>query len=711
MSRKLTTMKVTDEVTTQIMRDYAPSGMSFHVADLNQDGYDDIVVMGFYWPSPDNPPPAVPQTGRILLNDRKGGFTVAKGDAPVSVHPREVVVADFDGDKRLDILIVDHGYDTNPFPGFKNQLLLNKGSKGYVDASARLPDLSDFSHSVAAGDIDGDGDIDVYVGNIYGEKQVDPYLLINNGKGRFTLDRTRLPESVAKAVSTFDGAKQSLAAKFVDLDGDRKLDLVLGAYDAPGISRVYLNDGKGRFTDGKVLNLPKNKAGGGAFTLVQDIQSADLDADGIADLVLISTTPEYRGWSVKILIGRGDGTFSDETKARIDMPHFSLSDPWTTFIELADANGDGTIDVIFRESGYLDDGPAFLFNDGTGRFAGMMRSALTPLHDWFFNGHRMPIRSPDGLTFVQLFDLDGDLWIHGVKETEPARLGITGTPGADRLKGTKKADILFGFGGNDVLDGAAGKDVLHGGAGNDTLIGGAGADVLFGGAGSDTASYATAAQGVTANLQNPAKNKGDAKGDLYVSIENLTGSRKKDNLTGDSGANVIDGGGGADVINGGGGNDTLHGGTGKDRLVGGKGHDKLFGDAGNDTLIGGKGNDRLEGGAGKDVLTGGPGADTFVFRSVKDSPAKSGWDVITDFSRKQGDKINLKAIDARAGTPKNDAFTFIGKDAFSGRKGELRFDGNENKTFVYGDVNGDGIADLRIELTGRIDLVKQDFVL
>ena len=256
-----------------------------------------------------------------------------------------------------------------------------------------------------------------------------------------------------------------------------------------------------------------------------------------------------------------------------------------------------------------------------------------------------------------------------------------GSPGHVRvLKAPVEApsldDLKLGTNKNDTLEGGEGNDTLDGLGGNDTLIGGPGADTLIGGKGKDTASYEDAKKGVTANLKNAGQNKGDAAGDTYKSIENLTGSKKADTLAGNDGANVLKGLGG------------------------------------NDRLSGGKGKDVLEGGAGKDTLTGGKGADTFVFLALSDSPAKKkGWDVITDFSRKQGDRIDLSTIDARAGTKKNDAFTFIGKDAFSGRKGELRFDGNNKKTFVYGDVNGDKVADLKIELTGKIDLTKGDFAL
>lgn len=80
-----------------------------------------------------------------------------------------------------------------------------------------------------------------------------------------------------------------------------------------------------------------------------------------------------------------------------------------------------------------------------------------------------------------------------------------------------------------------------------------------------------------------------------------------------------------------------------------------------------------------------------------------------DFGR--GDKINLKKIDAKSGTKKNDAFTFVGEAGFSNTKGELRFEKKGGNTYVYGDVNGDGRADLMIKLDGSINLKASDFVL
>jgi Ca2+-binding RTX toxin-like protein len=190
--------------------------------------------------------------------------------------------------------------------------------------------------------------------------------------------------------------------------------------------------------------------------------------------------------------------------------------------------------------------------------------------------------------------------------------GTTGTEGDDRgataLVGTDNGETMNGLGGHDELFGKGGADTLNGGNGNDVLVGGAGADVLDGGAGQDAASYADAGAGVKVSLAKPAENTGDARGDSFVSIEDIFGSLHDDNLSGNNSANV------------------LRGGEGADRLSGQGGTDQLFGDAGHDMLFGQGGNDTLNGGAGDDILAGGSGGrDWFVFQG------DWGADQVTDF--------------------------------------------------------------------------------
>ena len=197
-----------------------------------------------------------------------------------------------------------------------------------------------------------------------------------------------------------------------------------------------------------------------------------------------------------------------------------------------------------------------------------------------------------------------------------------------------------------------------------------------------------------------------------------TGNEMDNGIRGNDGDNVLSGLGGADLISGGNGNDRILGGggadslsgdAGNDTLDGGLGNDFLYGGLGNDTLIGGADVDRLAGGRGADTLTGGAGADKFIF-NAGDSP-NGGYDWITDFSRADGDKICINSIDANATTAIEDTFAWRGADSFTHHAGELRYAITGGNTYVYGDTNGDGVADFTIALHGAITLQASDFIM
>lgn len=146
-----------------------------------------------------------------------------------------------------------------------------------------------------------------------------------------------------------------------------------------------------------------------------------------------------------------------------------------------------------------------------------------------------------------------------------------------------QADQLYGQSLDDVLSGGFGNDTISGGAGDDMLFGNQDDDLIYGGAGQDT----------------------------------LYGGQHRDTLHGEDG------------------DDQLFGNLGDDALFGNVGNDYAHGGQGADTLHGGQGSDTLNGGAGDDMLTGGFGMDVFVFAS------QQGNDVVTDFSRTQGDVLDL----------------------------------------------------------------------
>jgi serralysin len=129
----------------------------------------------------------------------------------------------------------------------------------------------------------------------------------------------------------------------------------------------------------------------------------------------------------------------------------------------------------------------------------------------------------------------------------------------------------------------------------------------------------------------------------------------------------------------------------------------LQGGAGQDSIYGNGGGDKLIGDGGRDFLFGGKGTDIFVYKAVTDSTVKA-WDVIGGFEVGV-DKIDLKAIAGAAG------LTFIGDAAFGGKAGSVHAVVSGTSTVVEADMNGDRVADLKIELQGVHKLSAIDFIL
>ena len=140
----------------------------------------------------------------------------------------------------------------------------------------------------------------------------------------------------------------------------------------------------------------------------------------------------------------------------------------------------------------------------------------------------------------------------------------------------------------------------------------------------------------------------------------------------------------------------------------------LFGGANDDVLIGGAGTDLLVGGGGPDDLIGGGGGDVFRFDSVSDSADCP--DTIHEFEIGI-DLIDLARIDADSNAEGDQAFEWIGQQAFSGEgaesAGELRVTPVDGGWFVEGDVDGDGLADfvLNVATPPGFDFSTSEFVL
>ncbi len=190
------------------------------------------------------------------------------------------IIADFNGDGLNDFLCAK-------FEG----LFLYAGSvSGRFDAPPEQvwtaqPHLK-YAQVLAGGDIDGDGDLDVWVGQykipyergqmptpFYDAKDSNPsYLLVNDGRGRFT-------DATAASGLASEASRRIYSASFVDLDGDGDLDFV-GVSDFRGLD-AFENVGRGKFREATAKWFSATSGFGMSHSL------GDLNADGQLDLLMI----------------------------------------------------------------------------------------------------------------------------------------------------------------------------------------------------------------------------------------------------------------------------------------------------------------------------------------------------------------------------------------------------------------------------------------
>lgn len=333
--------------------------------DMDTDGDLDAVLTTFVFPPATSPMVA-------MKNDGLGGFTVSTaetfaGNTYLNVHPREYAVADFTGDGKLDFFVADHGADVDPFPGDQN-LILIQGSAGTMieESASRIPIQDDFTHAVAVRDIDMDGDIDIFVGNV---SVLPPYFLINNGTGVFSSDLTRIPPEITNGTVVY------LSSILVDVDGDADLDLVLGHFGNSNVPRdaILLNDGTGNFIFGPPENMPlRYKESGDPDWQTTALNSADFNNDGFPDLIMSTqlfipgATSGFKTPRLQLLLNDGTGVFSDAS-ANMEQTWVIL-DPFGAFIHWVipvDLNNDGWIDIVAKGAGT---GTDILMNVGNANF-------------------------------------------------------------------------------------------------------------------------------------------------------------------------------------------------------------------------------------------------------------------------------------------------------------------------------------------------------
>ena len=320
-----------------------------------------------------------------------------------------------------------------PFPGEQNRLYLSRPGGGWRDATSELPQLSDFSHSAAIGDIRGVAAPDIIVGNGYG--MILPYALLNRGDGSFVLDRTVLPAGPGETMNQHtDGVFPGTV--LTDLDDDGLPELIVTADANHPLNRnrntaIFWNR-SGAFSEHDKTLLPAPAPFVDSH-IDLDAASIDADGDGMLDLLVVGTQgrPFYDGWFVQLLMNRGDREFIDETSGRLQ-PHewfggavgARSGSPWAQWVRVLDFNGDGVSDFAVSASGELPQSqPLVWLNDGSGQFTALnVHDFVRPGEEWRVIGALL-MKTRYGYSFIAPWShsRSGGLMVTGLLATRAYR--------------------------------------------------------------------------------------------------------------------------------------------------------------------------------------------------------------------------------------------------------------------------------------------------
>ncbi|MFY9825851.1 MAG: VCBS repeat-containing protein [Thermoanaerobaculia bacterium] len=282
----------------------APASVA--IADVNRDGKPDLVV-------------ANSGSGdvTVLLGDGKGGFAPAPGSPfPAGKNPNDVAVGDFDGDGTPDLAFPNH--DTH---GVTVLLGDGKGSFRPAPGSPLTVESRPHPHGIAAGDFNGDHALDLAVES-WGDDAVEVHF--GNGKGGFASPGRRFPV----------GRMPYQRLRSADVNRDGKADLLTTNFEEGSVS-VLLGDGKGGFH-----NAPGSPFPAGRSPFCQAI--ADVNGDGKLDLVVggFSGHPEDPSADgVSVLLGDGKGAF----RLLPGSPFAAGRTP--VAVAVGDLNGDGVPEI------------------------------------------------------------------------------------------------------------------------------------------------------------------------------------------------------------------------------------------------------------------------------------------------------------------------------------------------------------------------------
>ena len=308
---------------------------------------------------------AITSDSMSVLLGQGDGTLVAKWNVPAASDPAVAVIADMNGDGRMDVALA-FLTEYQRTAG----VLLGNGDGTFASRHLDWP-AEQHPSAMATADLNGDGKVDIVMAHAPDGVAV----LLGTADGTFA-------PKADYAIGTSSHMGSLTSIDLADLNGDGKLDIATASHDwsasaTPATVTVLLGNGDGGFATGVPITTGFEPC---------SLKLGDLNGDGKPDIVMTN----HEDGMVSVRLGKGDGTFA----AAADYPA-GIS---PTELALGDLNRDGKLDIVVLTEGAADASAAYgviyaavLLGNGDGTFAVRQDSAVV-----------------DALASLALADLDGD---------------------------------------------------------------------------------------------------------------------------------------------------------------------------------------------------------------------------------------------------------------------------------------------------------------